>query len=524
MPGNLSNSGRFDGNDPEAVKRHQALFRAIRRRRHPAWRRSDITVTDERSVRRAVRAAALGNAMEWYDFGVYAYLAVTIGDVFFSGLSGGARTLASLGTFALTFAVRPFGGLFFGPLGDRIGRRKVLAATIILMASATFCVGLIPSYGTIGVLAPVLLIFFRLLQGFSTGGEYGGASTFIAEYASDRKRGFFGSFLELGTLVGYACAASIAAVLQVTLSEGDLVSWGWRIPFLLGGPLGVVGLYLRLKLDETPAYRRLASETGGMTQDGEAPGGSPAAQPHLPEHSHKKELVTIFKDQWRVLMLCIVLVAAYNVTDYMLLSYMPTYLTDTLDYPASHGTFILVGTMVLMICVINHVGRLNDRYGRKPLLMTGMLGFVVLTVPAFLLLRQGSLPAVICGMLMLGFSLVCLLGTMSATLPALFSTDVRYGSLAIGYNVSVAVFGGTTPLVMDGLVTLTHNDLMPAFYTTLFAVVGVVAVLVMKETARQPLKGSPPSVASAAEAKELARQSQGAGRSRQSQGAGRSAL
>jgi MHS family proline/betaine transporter-like MFS transporter len=202
-------------------------------------------------------------------------------------------------------------------------------------------------------------------------------------------------------------------------------------------------------------------------------------------------------------------VAAYNVTDYMLLSYMPTYLTDTLHYQASHGTFILVGTMVLMICVINRVGRLSDRYGRKPLLMTGMAGFVVLTVPAFLLLKQGSLFAVIGGMLLLGFSLVCLLGTMSATLPALFATDVRYGSLAIGYNISVAVFGGTTPLVMDGLVKFTHNDLMPAYYTTLFALVGVVSVLILKETAQQPLKGSPPSVATNEEARELARQSQG---------------
>ncbi|HWM36688.1 MAG TPA: MFS transporter [Streptomyces sp.] len=509
MPGNISDKGQLDGHDPAAVKRHQALFRAIRRRLHPAVRRSDITVTDERSVKRAVRAAALGNAMEWYDFGVYAYLAVTIGDVFFSGLGGGARTLASLGTFAVTFAVRPFGGMFFGPLGDRIGRKKVLATTMILMASATFCVGLIPSYATIGVLSPVLLIFFRLLQGFSTGGEYGGASTFIAEYSPDRKRGFFGSFLELGTLIGYAGAASIAAALQALLSEGELVSWGWRIPFLIGGPLGVVGLYLRLKLDETPAFQRLAREAGGMTEDDHGL----AAQPHLPEHSPKREFATIFKDQWRVLTLCIALVAAYNVTDYMLLSYMPTYLTDTLDYPASHGTFILVGTMVLMICVINHVGRLNDRYGRKPILMTGMLGFVILTVPAFLLLKQGSLIAVSGGMLLLGFSLVCLLATMSATLPALFATDVRYGSLAIGYNISVAIFGGTTPLILDSLVTLTHNDLMPAFYTTLFACVGVVSVTLLKETARQPLKGSPPSVGTKQEASELVRQSQRPGRS-----------
>jgi len=503
MPGKASDTGEFEGLDPEAVKRHRRLFKAVRRRLHPGWRRSDITVTDESSVRRAVKAAALGNAMEWFDFGIYSYLAVTIGDVFFSGLDGGARTLASLGTFAVTFVIRPLGGTFFGPLGDRIGRKKVLAATMLLMASATFCVGLIPSYASIGIWSPLLLIFFRLLQGFSTGGEYGGASTFIAEYAPDKKRGFFGSFLEFGTLAGYSGAATIAAVLQSTLSDGDLVSWGWRIPFLIGGPLGLVGIYLRLKLDETPAFQRMAGEAAGAEDSPAQP------QPHLSENSPKRELSKIFMGQWPALVLCIALVGAYNVTDYMLLSYMPTYLTDTLDYQPSHGTFILVGTMLLMMCVINYVGRLNDRFGRKPLLMTGMLGFLFLTVPAFLLLQQGSFLTVIVGMLLMGFSLVCLLGTMSAALPALFPTDVRYGSLSIGYNISASLFGGTTPLVMDGLVKGLHNDLMPAYYTTLFAVVGVVSVMVMKETAQQPLKGSPPAVATKAEAEELARESQG---------------
>lgn len=535
MLGSSSETGEPHIRDPEAVKRHPTLFRAIRRRLNPGWRRSDIAVTDEEAVRRAVKAASLGNAMEWFDFGIYSYLAVTIGDVFYSGLDGGARTLASLGTFAVTFVVRPLGGLFFGPLGDRIGRKQVLAATMLLMATATFCVGLIPGYGTIGIWAPVLLIFFRLLQGFSTGGEYGGASTFIAEYAPDKKRGFFGSFLEFGTLAGYSGAATMAAVLQYTLSEGDLVSWGWRIPFLIGGPLGVVGIYLRLKLDETPAFQRMAreardaaaaaaaasgeaAETGGPGRPArgaaeepgaqEAQGPPPPPQPHLSEQGPKQEFSKIFKEQWAVLVLCVALVGAYNVTDYMLLSYMPTYLTDTLHYEASHGTFILVGTMLLMMCFINRVGRLNDRHGRKPLLMTGMLGFVALTVPAFLLLKQGSFPAVICGMLMMGFSLVSLLGTMSAALPALFPTDVRYGSLSIGYNISASAFGGTTPLVMDGLVTLTGDDLMPAYYTTLFALIGVAAVLIMRETAQQPLKGSPPSVATKEEAKELARASQ----------------
>ncbi len=168
---------------PEAVKRHRRLFRAVARRRNPPLRRTDITVTDERAVKRAVKAASLGNAMEWFDFGIYSYLAVTIGHVFFPSGNGTVQLLSSFATFAVSFLVRPLGGMVFGPMGDKVGRKKVLALTMILMAIGTFAIGLIPPYATIGFWSPVLLILFRLVQGFSTGGEYGGASTFIAEYA-----------------------------------------------------------------------------------------------------------------------------------------------------------------------------------------------------------------------------------------------------------------------------------------------------------------------------------------------------
>lgn len=251
----MADTGPQTGDDPEAVKRHPRLFRAVQQRRNPRLRRSDITVTDERAVKRAVKAASLGNAMEWFDFGIYSYLAVTIGHVFFPSGNDTVQLLSSFATFAVAFLVRPLGGMFFGPMGDRLGRKKVLALTMILMALGTFCIGLIPSYASIGFWAPVLLIFFRLVQGFSTGGEYGGASTFIAEYAPDKRRGFFGSFLELGTLLGYTGAAGLVTGLYALLDDGAMESWGWRIPFLVAGPLGFVGIYLRLKLDETPPSR-----------------------------------------------------------------------------------------------------------------------------------------------------------------------------------------------------------------------------------------------------------------------------
>ncbi|NEE40116.1 MFS transporter, partial [Streptomyces sp. SID7982] len=194
---------------------------------------------------------------------------------------------------------------------------------------------------------------------------------------------------------------------------------------------------------------------------------------------------------------------AYNITDYMLLSYMPTYLSDELGYSETHGLLILLAVMVFLMLIISQVGKLSDRFGRKPLLMTGMLGFLFLSLPAFLLIRiDGILPITI-GMLMLGLSLVCMLGTMSAALPALFPTNVRYGSLSVGYNLSASIFGGTTPLVITALISWTGSNLMPAYYAMAAALIGVIAVACMKETAQQPLIGSPPSVETDEEAAEL---------------------
>ncbi|MGW2509492.1 glycine betaine/L-proline transporter ProP [Streptomyces scopuliridis] len=481
-----------DTADPAAVKRHPALFRTIRQRRNPKLRRSDITVTDEAAVKRAVKAASLGNAMEWFDFGIYSYLAVTIGHVFFPSGNSTVELLSSFATFAVAFLVRPLGGMFFGPMGDRIGRKKVLALTMIMMAIGTFAIGLIPSYASIGFWAPVLLIFFRLVQGFSTGGEYGGASTFIAEYAPDKRRGFFGSFLEFGTLAGYIGAAGLVTALTAALGSDAMQAWGWRVPFLVAGPLGLVGLYLRLRLDETPAFQKLESDTAQVSEAADSV-----------EITTREDLARIFRQYWPSLILCVALVGAYNVTDYMLLSYMPTYLSDELGYSETHGLLILLAVMAFLMLIINQVGKLNDRFGRKPLLMAGMLGFFFLSLPAFLLIKGGGIPAITAGVLMLGLSLVCLLGTMSSALPALFPTEVRYGSLSVGYNLSASLFGGTTPLVITGLIGLTGDNLMPAYYAMAAALVGVIAVACMKETAQRPLDGSPPSVATEAEAVEL---------------------
>ncbi|MGW6055170.1 glycine betaine/L-proline transporter ProP [Streptomyces sp. NPDC055189] len=438
---------------------------------------ADVTVVDPAMVKRAVKAAALGNAMEWFDFGVYSYIAVTLGKVFFPSGNPTAQLLSTFGAFAAAFLIRPLGGMVFGPLGDRIGRQKILALTMIMMAAGTFAIGLIPSYASIGVGAPILLLIARLVQGFSTGGEYAGASTFIAEYAPDKKRGFLGSWLEFGTLAGYIGGAGLVTLMTALLSTEDLLTWGWRIPFLIAGPMGLIGLYLRMKLEETPAF---AAEL---------------TKAHKNEQSRPKvrlrEMVT---GQWKSLLLCMGLVLVFNVTDYMLLSYMPSYLTSELKYDETHGLLVVLAVMALMMCVQPFAGALTDRVGRRPVIAAGCAGFLLLSVPALLLIRQGSLWAIGLGMAALGLLLVCFTASMPSTLPALFPTKVRYGSLSIGFNISVSIFGGTTPLVVTALIGATGNMMMPAYYMMAAAVVGGIAVWFMRESAGRPLPGSLPAV------------------------------
>jgi MFS transporter, MHS family, proline/betaine transporter len=470
---------------------HEGLWRkrnASSSGKKPGLTVDDITIVDQSLLKRAVGAMAIGNAMEWFDFGVYSYIAVTLGKVFFPSSSPAAQLLATFGTFAAAFLVRPLGGMVFGPLGDRIGRKRVLAMTMIMMAVGTFCIGLIPSYESIGVMAPVLLLVARLLQGFSTGGEYGGAATFIAEFSPDKKRGFMSSFLECGTLVGYVFGAGVVAVMTAVMSQETLLSWGWRIPFFVAGPLGLIGLYIRMKLEETPAFQKEAEK-------------AEAASNETTKEQFRETLV----QQWKPLLQCIGLVLIFNVTDYMALSYLPSYLSATLKFNETHGLFIVLVVMVLMVPLTIFAGRLSDKVGRKPVMLVGCIGLLVLSIPALHLIRVGSVASIFAGMMILGALLSTFTGVMPSSLPALFPTKIRYGALAIGFNVSVSMFGGTTPLVTAWLVEKTGNLMMPAYYLMGASLIGIVSVLALHETAKKPLKGSPPAVATKSEAHAIVR-------------------
>jgi len=468
-----------------AYRQDTTQMKRTRRRRLEV---DDVTVVEPKTLKTAIAGAAVGNLMEWYDIGVYAYVAVIIGRMFLPDGSDSARSLFSLGVFAVTFIARPLGGVILGQLGDRLGRQRVLAFTLTMMALATFLIGVLPDYSKIGLWAPVLLIVLKLMQGFSTGGEYAGASTFVTEYAPDRHRALYASVLDAGSNLGAAIGALFVSLLQLNLSDQFMNGWGWRIPFMAALPFGAVALYFRLKVEDTPAFQA-AQET--------------MAEEEADEPRGLSGFVGTLRSFHREIILAIAIVAAANTAGYALTSYMPTYLTTTLGYDEVHGNLLTLPVLVIMSLCIPLVGALSDRIGRKTVLTIASVMGIVLAIPAFLLMMHGAIWSTLVGLMTLAIPVAFYVSNIASALPALFPTSSRYGGMGIAYNIAVAVFAGTAPFIMEGLVTLTKQPLAPAFWVMLTSIAGFVAILFLKESARKPMPGTLPTVGSREEAHEL---------------------
>lgn len=451
-----------------------------------------VNVVNGPMLKKALGGTVVGNTMEWYDVGVFGYLIGTMGPVFLPDSDPSVQTLFLLGTFAATFLARPLGGVVFGWLGDKVGRQKVLATTLIVMAASTFAVGLLPGYAQIGIWAAVLLVLLKLVQGFSTGGEYAGATTFVSEYAPDSRRGFFASILDLGSYMGFAIGAALVSVLQLTLGQDAMEQWGWRLPFLIAGPLGLIAVYFRMKIEESPQFQ--------ATLDANEENSKSAAAGDENTSNGPVRLVQVY---WRQIVLAMVLVAAANTVGYALTSYMPTYLTDSKGYDPVHGTLLTIPILVVMALCIPLTGRLSDRIGRRPVLWVGAISTVVLAVPAFTLIGVGPVWTTLLGLALIAFPVTFYVSNLASALPALFPTSSRYGGMGIAYNFAVAIFGGTAPFIIQGLIELTDNDMMPAYYLMLTSAIGAIAIYFLRESSQKPLPGSMPSVATEEEAREL---------------------
>lgn len=437
--------------------------------------KENINVVDTKKAKRAVFATGVGNAMEWFDFGLYAYLSVIISKNFFSAIEDDQiKLLFTFATFAIAFLLRPIGGIVFGRIGDKYGRKIVLTTTIILMAFSTLMIGLLPTYDQIGVWAPVLLLVGRVMQGFSTGGEYAGAMVYIAESSPDNKRNSLGSGLEIGTLSGYIAASIFAGLLFYFLSDEQMMAWGWRIPFILGLFLGLFGLYLRRHLDESPVF-----ENEIQNHDNETSMGP----------------VDIFRFYFKDILVCFVAVAFFNITNYMVTAYLPSYLEEVIGLENVTVTVLITCVMIFMIPLALMFGRIADKVGEKKVFLFGLGGLVLFSVIAFWLLQQDSLVYIIIGIFILGFFLSTYEATMPGSLPTMFYTHIRYRTLAVTFNISVSLFGGTTPLVATWLVTQTNNPLAPAFYLMAVSVIGFIVIALLHiNTAGKSLKGSYPNI------------------------------
>lgn len=420
-------------------------------------------------LRRAIGASAIGNAVEWFDYGVYAYGTLYIAAALFPSGSTDA-VVFTLGGFAISFLMRPIGGLVWGPLGDKIGRKAVLSTTIILMSAATFCVALLPTYNQIGLAAPILLYLLRIIQGFSTGGEYGGAATFMAEYAPAKRRGLFGSFLEVGTLAGFNGGALLMLAMIGLTTEAQMHAWGWRIPFLIAGPLGLIGLYLRSRMEDTPIFRELAEK-------------------EQTEPTSRATLKELFTKHLGTLLTLSGLVIALNVVNYTLLSYTPTYLQQVIQLSDEHALVVPIIGQLIMMVLLPFMGRLSDSVGRKPVWLVSLVGLFVLAIPMYKLMGTSMAGAVV-AFTVLGLLYLPQLATISATFPAMFPTQVRYAGLALGYNVATSLFGGTAGLVNQALIDNTGDNLWPAYYMMGSCVIGLIALYFVIETNGMSLRGT----------------------------------
>ncbi|GAT88342.1 MFS transporter [Paenarthrobacter nicotinovorans] len=483
------------GHTPAATNAANAIKTAAKKTKLRPKRRlkeSDVNVVDKPMLRKALGGTIVGNTMEWYDVGVFGYLITTMGPVFLPEADKSVQTLFLLGTFAATFIARPLGGVVFGWLGDKVGRQKVLAATLMLMAASTFAVGLLPGYAQIGIWAAALLVILKLIQGFSTGGEYAGATTFVSEYAPDKRRGYFASFLDMGSYIGFALGAALVSVLQLTLGQAAMEEWGWRIPFLIAGPLGLIAVYFRSKIEESPQFQATLDAQEASAKDAASQDAAVAKGP-----------IGIVKAYWRQIVLAMILAAAANTVGYALTSYMPTYLTDSKGYDPVHGTLLTIPVLVIMAVCIPLTGKLSDRIGRRPVLWVGAGSTIVFSVPAFLLIGIGEIWSTLAGLALIAFPVTFYIANLASALPALFPTSSRYGGMGIAYNFSVAIFGGTTPFIVQGLIEGTGDDMMPAYYLMATSIVGAIAIYFLRESAQRPLPGSMPSVDTQAEAREL---------------------
>jgi MFS family permease len=421
-------------------------------------------VIDLAASRRALVAGSLGNLVEWYEYALYGYMAPIVAALFFPIGDGVAGLLATFSLFALAFFLRPVGAAIFGRFADRSGRRPVLVLVIGLMSAATALIGLLPTYAQIGVWAPLLLTVLRVVQGLAAGGEFGGAVTLMVEYAPPGRRGLYGSWSFFTTVIGFVFGAGMATVLISVMSDEALVSWGWRIGFLLAAPMGLIALYLRLRVDETPRFRKITRLDAPAV-------GTPAPTTDLPRGRLLRQVLTT-----------VGIVVVYSCTGYTFMVLMPTYLSKTLGMPLEQSYLLTLINGTVAGIVVPFAGSWSDRIGRKPVMLVGTVGTILLSYPLFAMLKNGFAAALV-ALIVAGVLIGLVGGPLPALLSERFPTRSRVTGVSLAYALSVAIFGGTAPFIITALVAATGNSLAAAYYTIACSLITLLTLLLMRQRA-----------------------------------------
>jgi len=413
-------------------------------------------------------ASLVGSSIEWFDYFLYGTVAgLVFYQVFFVADDPTVGLLLSYASLALAFFIRPFGGILFGYIGDKIGRKRTLVLTLTIMGVATVLMGLLPTYQAIGVAAPIILIILRLVQGLGIGGEWGGAVLLAVEFSPKEKRGFYGAFPQMGVTVGMFLGSGALSFITSIVSPESFVAWGWRIPFILSAILVIFGLWIRKGLDETPSFKRI-QETGEVTR--------------LP-------FVDIFKTQWEEVLIAVGGKVVETAPFYIFSTFIVSYGTNNLGFKSSQVLISIMVSTIVTTILMPFMGRLSDKIGHKKVYIAGVIGMILYAFPYFWLLEQRNfaalLIATVLGLGIIWAPITAVLGTMFSEI---FDAKVRYTGVSLGYQIGAAVAGGTAPLIATWLLVQFNDSYVPvALYIVLTAIISLIAVFTVKDKSNQEL-------------------------------------
>lgn len=407
---------------------------------------------------RVLAAGFIGNILEWYDFAVYGFFAPTLGKLFFPSDNPTTSLIAAFGAFAAGFLMRPVGAVLFGHIGDRLGRKKALTLSVMMMAVPTLLVGVLPTHAQIGVTAAVLMVLLRMIQGVSVGGEYTSSFVFLVEHAPPHRRAFFGSWSMIGATCGILLGSAVGALINTFTTNEQLLEWGWRVPFLAGVLVAFVGYFIRHGIPDQPLSEELAEQEAY----------SPLKEAFA---SHKKEMLQSSG------------INMMNaVTFYTVFIYLSSWLVTEVGEDRAEALDINTISMAALTLFVPLAAILADKYGRKPFLLIGAAGIALLSPTLLGLMHHHNFALILTGQIGFAALIACFAGAIPATITELFKRGVRVSAASVSYNLPFAIFGGTAPMVAAWLVKITGNPLSIAWYLSAIAGITFFIILTIEET------------------------------------------